>query len=66
MLENLKKIATDAIDESSSVFTEVSDKIWEYAELSLKEFKSAELYAKLLSELGFEVETDVADIKTAF
>lgn len=66
MLENLKKIATDAIEESSEIFCEVSDKIWEYAELSLKEFKSAELYAKVLTELGFEVQTNVADIKTAF
>lgn len=65
-LKKLKKIATDAIDESSSLFCEVSDKIWEYAELSLKEFKSAELYVKVLCELGFEVERDVADIKTAF
>ena len=65
-LENLKKIATDAIDENAAVFTEVSDKIWEYAELSLKEFKSAELYVKVLSELGFEVEEEVAGIKTAF
>ena len=65
-LKELKKIATDAIDESSSLFCEVSDKIWEYAELSLKEFKSAELYVKVLCELGFEVEREVADIKTAF
>ena len=65
-LEQLKKIATSAIDESSSVFCEVSDKIWEYAELSLKEFRSTELYLKVLGELGFEVESDVADIKTAF
>ena len=65
-LENLKKIATDAIEEKSELFTEVSDKIWEYAELSLKEFRSAELYIKVLRELGFEVEENVADIKTAF
>ena len=65
-LEELKKIAIDAIEENASVFTEVSDKIWEYAELSLKEFKSTELYVKVLGKLGFEVEENVADIKTAF
>ena len=65
-LNELKKISTDAIMENASVFTEVSDKIWEYAELSLKEFKSTELYLKVLSDLGFEVEKDVAGIKTAF
>ena len=65
-LKELKRIATDAIDESSSVFCEVSDKIWGYAELSLKEYKSTELYVKVLAELGFEVERNVAGIATAF
>ena len=65
-LKELKRIATCAIDESSSVFCEVSDKIWEYAELSLKEYKSTELYVKVLAELGFEVERNVAGIATAF
>ena len=65
-LENLKKIATEAIEENSKIFTELSDKIWEYAELSLKEYKSTALYVKLLSELGFEVEEKVAGIDTAF
>ena len=31
------------IEDNKSLFTEVSDKIWEYAELSLKEYKSADL-----------------------
>lgn len=65
-LKELKRIATCAIEENSSVFCEVSDKIWEYAELSLKEYKSTELYVKVLEELGFEVERDVAGIATAF
>ena len=51
-LNELKSIAKDAIDEKSKIFTDVSDKIWEYAELSLKEFKSTELYIKVLRELG--------------
>ncbi len=62
----LKKSALDAIEKEKNIFTELSDKIWEYAELSLKEFKSAEEYVKLLGELGFEVEADVCGIKTAF
>ncbi len=65
-IEELKKIATDIIEEKKDTFIALSDKIWGYAELSLKEFKSAEAYIKLLSELGFEVERSVADIPTAF
>ena len=56
----------DVIDQNASLFTDVSDKIWEYAELSLMEFQSAELYCKVLKDAGFEVETPVAGIKTAF
>lgn len=54
------------IDENKGIFEELSDKIWECAELSLKEYKSAEIYIELLKKLGFEVETDIAGIKTAF
>ena len=65
-ITELKKIAIDAIEENSATFTEVSDKIWEFAELSLKEYKSTELYVHMLRELGFETEERVAGIDTAF
>lgn len=61
-----KNIVVNAIEEKSEVFTSLSDKIWEYAELSLKEFKSTEEYIRVLKSLGFEVEENVAGIKTAF
>ena len=54
------------IDKMSATFTKVSDEIWKYAELSVKEFKSAKLYVDVLKELGFEVEAPFAGIKTAF
>lgn len=65
-MKDLKQIAISAIEEKSEVFTSLSDKIWEYAELSLKEYKSAAEYVKLLSELGFEVTEKVSGIDTAF
>ena len=61
-----KKIAIDAIEKNEKIFTGISDRIWEYAELSLKEFKSADDYSGTLSELGFEVERNVCGIPTAF
>ena len=54
------------IDENKGIFEELSDKIWEYAEISLKEHKSAETYKALLEELGFKVETGLAGVETAF
>ena len=65
-MQNLKKIAIEAIEGEAEKFTALSDKIWELAELSLKEYKSAEAYISLLTELGFEVEEKVAGIDTAF
>lgn len=61
-----KKVYQQYIDDNAQIFTDVSDAIWEYAELSLKEFKSAELYIKTLKEAGFTVESPVANIETAF
>ncbi len=61
-----KKDAFHIIEEKKEAFINLSDSIWEYAELSLLEFKSAALYLKLLREEGFEVEENVAGIKTAF
>ena len=65
-MQTKKQIAISAIDNNKSKFTDLSDRIWEYAELSLKEFKSAEDYCKTLESLGFEVERNVAGIPTAF
>ena len=63
---NTKQIALDAIETNKDCFTAISDRIWEYAELSLKEFKSADDYCNTLESLGFEVERNVAGIPTAF
>lgn len=67
MMINDKMItALDAISERSKLFCDLSDEIWEYAELSLKEFASAEAYCRTLAELGFKVEREICGIKTAF
>ena len=65
-MNDLKKIAISAIEENKNTFTDLSDRIWEYAELSLKEFKSTEDCCTTLESLGFEVERNVANIPTAF
>ncbi len=53
-------------DNLAGEITEISHRIWEYAELSLKETQSAALYVKKLREHGFETETGYAGIATAF
>lgn len=47
------------------IFT-LSDKIWEYAELSMLEIKSTAAYVALLKQEGFRVEENLCGIPTAF
>lgn len=62
----MKNIAIKEIDKTAEISIDVSRKVWEYAELSLKEFKSAKLYCDVLKENGFEVESGLAGMETCF
>ena len=66
MIQTYKEEARNYIDAHSSIFTDLSDRIWENPELSLKEFKSAALYKMVLAENGFQVEENLSGIETAF
>ncbi len=61
-----KQYVFDYIDKNAGIFSEVSRKVWEYAELSLKEYKSAALYCEILREHGFSVEEGICGVPTAF
>ncbi len=54
------------LDENRARIIEISDAIWEFAELGLIEFKSSGLLADELSKHGFKVEKGVAGMPTAF
>ena len=51
-----KQAAIEAIEAKRDVITDVADHIWEYADLSLQEEKSAALYCEVLEREGFQVE----------
>lgn len=61
-----KQAAIRVIDEKRDRIVDVADRIWEYAELSLMEEKSASLYCEVLREEGFQVEKGICGIETAF
>ncbi len=61
-----KQAAIGAIEAKRDVICSVADKVWEYAELSLQEEKSAELYCETLEREGFAVERGICNIPTAF
>jgi len=61
-----KRLLYAAVDENAQLISDVSDQIWEYAELSMKETQSAQLYMDVLMQQGFEVEAQIVGIPTAF
>lgn len=61
-----KQTAIAAVDAKSGVVFQVSDAVWEYAELSLQEEKSAACYCQVLEQEGFAVEKGICGIPTAF
>jgi len=61
-----KECAFDWIENNKKRLIEISDKIWEFAELGLVEFKSSSLLAEELERHGFRVERGIADMPTAF
>ena len=65
-MEVAKQAAIAAIEAKRALICEVADRIWDYAELSLQEEKSAALYCKVLREEGFAVEEGIYNIPTAF
>ena len=56
----------EIIEKKSSLLTDLSDKIWEYAELSMLEYKSVAAYVQILKEEGFDVVENLCNVPTAF
>lgn len=61
-----KKTLHNTVDTLSPILIDLSDKIWEFAELSMQEFSSANYYITLLKKYGFSVEENLCGIQTAF
>lgn len=61
-----KQAALAAIEEKKDTVFHVADSIWEYAELSLQEYKSSTLYCEVLEKEGFQVKKGICGIETAF
>ena len=66
MSQAAKQRALNWISNNESRIIEVSDRIWEFAELGLQEFKSSSLLAEELKKAGFKIEKGVAGMPTAF
>lgn len=63
---NEKNFICTYIEENKDKFIDVSDKVWEFAEAGMKEYKSAKYIAEFCKKEGFSVDEGVAQIPTAF
>lgn len=61
-----KESAVATVDRHRDELVELSEKIWGFAELALREKRSAQLLADYAASRGFEVERGVAGMPTAF
>jgi aminobenzoyl-glutamate utilization protein B len=61
----MKEKAWSWIDENREMVIELSDEIWDYAELGLVEERSSRLIAEELERQDFRVELGVAGMPTA-
>jgi aminobenzoyl-glutamate utilization protein B len=66
MVTVMKDKAWRWIDDNRDRLVEISDAIWEYAELGLVEDRSSKLLADEMEEHGFDVERGVAGMPSAF
>lgn len=61
-----KTILYGVVDAHAEILCDLSDRIWELAELSMMEFDSAKTYIDILEREGFQVQSNLANIPTAF
>ncbi len=61
-----KKFLYRTVEEKAPIITELSNRIWDYAELSMMEVQSTAAYVEVLKKEGFMVQENLCGIATAF
>ena len=56
----------ETVERNRELLTDLARDIWEHPELAFRETRSSEALQRVLGENGFEIETGIADIETAF
>ncbi|REJ76809.1 MAG: amidohydrolase [Planctomycetota bacterium] len=65
-LSDVQQTAVADVEARTEELADVNHAIWEYAEIGLEEHRSAALLVQKLKDNGFEVETGIAGMPTAF
>lgn len=65
-LDKEKEVTLKGLDNKAEKYTQIAQKIWNWAELGYQETQSAALLRETLKEAGFTIKSGVAEIPTAF
>ena len=57
-----KKRLDEIIEQKHQFFAQISDKIWQYAEMRFEETQSADLLCEVLASEGFAVEKGIEKV----
>ena len=61
-----KNLIYASVEDKANLLTDLSDRIWEYAELSMMEHRSTAAYLEILRNEGFNVRDNLCGMETAF
>ena len=65
-MSNLKTLALNYLDQAQPALNDIAIDIWHHPEIGLQEKYASQRLADVLAEEGFEVETGVGQMPTAF
>jgi len=61
-----KSTADQWLEKNQATLKKVNEQIWNFAELGLEEYKSSQTLIELLQQNGFKIDSNLADMPTAF
>ena len=61
-----KEIVRSDNTAAADVVVDLSHAVWDTPEVAFEEYKTAEMTSRVLADAGFEVETEIADLPTAW
>lgn len=64
--ENITYSISELIEQKKDQYIEVANSIWEHSELRFNEYKSSALLMQTLEAEGFDIETNIGGLPTAF
>lgn len=65
-MADLKKVAFDAISRNKKAIGNIGDSVFRFAEVAMQEWETSKLLKKVLTDLGFEIESGIGGFPTAF